>query len=74
MSATMKRDIGNLSAVKLAIGQRVVPDGFTKQNCGVGTIIGFCPPVGRSGEWSYIVKWSQVGEGSGWRDCDLKAI
>lgn len=63
--------IENTTATKYQVGQFVKPIGYTK-NAKRGKIIGFAQPVGTAGEWSYEVLWfNGVGEGNGWRDCDL---
>lgn len=64
--------IENTTAINYTVGQRV-KDAGSHPTAGVGRITAIVPPFGTAGEWSYSVNWPAIGEGSGWRDCDLKA-
>jgi len=63
--------IENTTAVKFKVGQIVKPVGYTKSNTGLGEITDILEPIGTAGEWSYEVRWSRIGYGGGWRDCDI---
>ena len=64
--------IENTTAIKFRKDDIVRPVGQTK-SVKKGIVIGYVPPIGTGGEHSYCVYWYGVGEGCGWRDCDLQS-